>query len=154
MKKISLLFAIVMLLGSFVISVSAEIDRSKFECIDDIIYLESRTTAGEIIEKSGDASVVVIDLNGDVLDADAYIPNGSYIATMHNGIVADKVLLCLKEDVNCDGKVNAADARLALRYSAKLETLSMIQQLAADLNNDNKITAADARLILRKPCKV
>lgn len=52
-------------------------------------------------------------------------------------------------DVNFDGTINAADARLALRCSAKLETLSSESFLAADVDIDGKVTAADARKILR-----
>ncbi len=55
-----------------------------------------------------------------------------------------------KGDVNGDGNVNAADARLALRASAFLQELSDIEFNAADYNSDGKVTAADARLILRK----
>ncbi len=55
-----------------------------------------------------------------------------------------------KGDINGDGKINAADARLALRKSANLQTLSDIEFTAADYNSDGKVTAADARLILRK----
>lgn len=52
-------------------------------------------------------------------------------------------------DVNFDGNVKAADARLALRNAAKLEELSSDALLAADVDLDGKITAADARKILR-----
>lgn len=55
-----------------------------------------------------------------------------------------------KGDVNGDGKITAADAREALRASAKLETLSEKQKQAADVNCDGKVTAADAREILKK----
>lgn len=55
-------------------------------------------------------------------------------------------------DVNNDGKITAADARLALRLSAGLETLEKLDVTIAvvDYNGDNKITAADARKILRR----
>lgn len=53
-------------------------------------------------------------------------------------------------DVDGNGSVSAADARLALRYAANLETsLSIAQIEAADVNGDGNVTAADARLILR-----
>lgn len=52
-------------------------------------------------------------------------------------------------DVNLDGKVNAADARLALRRAAKLEDLSDEAFAAADVNFDGEVTASDARKILR-----
>ena len=52
-------------------------------------------------------------------------------------------------DVNLDGKITSADARLALRNAAGLETLSEEAFLAADVNSDKKVTASDARKILR-----
>ncbi len=52
-------------------------------------------------------------------------------------------------DVNGDGVVKAADARLALRYSARLEELSEEQIKAADVDKSGTVNAADARTILR-----
>lgn len=52
-------------------------------------------------------------------------------------------------DIDFDGKVTPKDARIALRVSAKLETLTAIEFEAADVNDDNKVTAKDARSILR-----
>ncbi len=52
-------------------------------------------------------------------------------------------------DINNDGKVNAIDARTALRVSAQLDTLTDAQADAADVNFDGKVNAIDARLILR-----
>ena len=53
-------------------------------------------------------------------------------------------------DVDGDGNVTAADARLALRASVGLEELTDAQKNAADIDGDGNITAADARSILRK----
>ena len=52
-------------------------------------------------------------------------------------------------DINGDSKINAADARLALRYSARLEEFSEEQLDAADVDKSGKVTASDARKILR-----
>lgn len=52
-------------------------------------------------------------------------------------------------DINNDGKVNALDARTALRASAQLDTLTEAQAEAADVNFDGKVNAIDARIILR-----
>lgn len=57
-------------------------------------------------------------------------------------------------DVDGDGFITAADARVALRASVKLENLSKEQELAANVDNDDFITAADARLILRASVKL
>lgn len=52
-------------------------------------------------------------------------------------------------DVVADGKINAADARKVLRYSAKLESYSANIEINGDVNRDGRITSADARLILK-----
>lgn len=52
-------------------------------------------------------------------------------------------------DVDLNGKISAADARLALRFSVGLEILTEIQQKIADMNNDGAVKASDARSILR-----
>lgn len=52
-------------------------------------------------------------------------------------------------DMNRDGTVTAADARIALRISAQLEVATELRLEAGDTNNDGKITAVDARKILR-----
>ena len=57
-------------------------------------------------------------------------------------------------DVNNDGKITAADARLALRISAKIDTPTEYQAKAADWDGNGKITAMDARSILRKAAKL
>ena len=54
-------------------------------------------------------------------------------------------------DVDQDGSITAADARLALRRAVNLEDYvpGSVEFRAADVDFDNKITATDARSILR-----
>lgn len=53
-------------------------------------------------------------------------------------------------DLNIDGKISAADARLALRYAVGLEGKpSMVMLILSDVDGSGKISAADARCILR-----
>ena len=54
-------------------------------------------------------------------------------------------------DVDFDGDVTAADARLALRRAVELETYEKGSDayVACDADRDGEVTAADARLILR-----
>ena len=54
-------------------------------------------------------------------------------------------------DVDGDGEITAADARLALRRAVDLETWTeeAVQFLSADVDTDGVVTAADARKILR-----
>ena len=54
-------------------------------------------------------------------------------------------------DVDGDGKITSADARLALRRSVKLEDYpeGSAPYLACDADGDGTVSSADARLILR-----
>ena len=60
----------------------------------------------------------------------------------------------LNGDINNDGKITAADARLLLRYTAKLESLDSETLKYSDANKDGRISAADARLLLRVSAKL
>ena len=53
-------------------------------------------------------------------------------------------------DVNGDGVVTPADARLVLRHATHIELLYLEQFDFADYDGDSKITTVDARLVLRK----
>lgn len=57
-------------------------------------------------------------------------------------------------DIDSDGKVTAADARLTLRAAVGLDKLNDTEKSAADLDFDGKVTAADARLVLRVAVKL
>ena len=52
-------------------------------------------------------------------------------------------------DVDGNGKIDATDARLALRAAVGLETLSVSQKKTSDVDFDGQVTSSDARLILR-----
>ncbi|MBR5497460.1 MAG: dockerin type I repeat-containing protein, partial [Clostridia bacterium] len=90
-----------------------------------------------------------VEIIGDILYLTTYTINPDT-----NKIIKMDSLSVMKTDtnvgdVNFDGKVTAADARLVLRCSAGLELFTVAQFSAADVNGDTKITAADARLVLR-----
>lgn len=109
-------------------------------CNGELVLESDDISAGEFtftVQKSGNytASVVVTDADSTVTDASG----GSLKA----------VEKAEKGDANCDGKVNAADARYALRCAAGLEITEEALIYAADINGDGKITAYDSRAILR-----
>lgn len=52
-------------------------------------------------------------------------------------------------DVDGDGKILAADARLILRRAAKLIEFTDEQDYLADVDDNGKVTANDARIVLR-----
>lgn len=72
------------------------------------------------------------------------VVSGGRLNTLKAVLAAKGLLL---GDVDMNGRVTSADARLALRCSAQLETLNQQQLVMADVNYDGVITAADARII-------
>lgn len=52
-------------------------------------------------------------------------------------------------DVDKNGKIEAVDARLALRFAAQLQAYNEYEGWAADVITDGKLVAEDARIILR-----
>jgi hypothetical protein len=69
----------------------------------------------------------------------------------HCGHVEQEVMApvtVLLGDVNGDGRVNARDARILLKFLAGLVEENEVDQVAADFNNDGKVNARDARAIL------
>ncbi len=101
-------------------------------------------------------------IDGYTLDYDIDINTiGKYPVTVYYGDYSASFDYTVAErrditagDVNFDGTIDAADARLALRYSAKIENLSDAAAAAADVNLDNEVNAADARKILRVSAKI
>lgn len=97
-----------------------------------------------------------------------YLDSNSKAVAMDTSLIDDKLVFTtnltglffivdegsFKGDVDGDGKITAADARLALRAAAKLTTLTKAQLEAADLTNDGRVTAEDARKILRVAAKL
>ncbi len=62
--------------------------------------------------------------------------------------------IIVKGDVNSDGRVTAADARMILRIAAKLENPDDITKSAADINSDGSVTTSEARDVLRFSAKL
>ena len=60
--------------------------------------------------------------------------------------VTDMPAMC---DLDKDGKVTTADARIALRIALRLENADDVLKTAADVDGNGTVTAADARTILR-----
>ena len=71
------------------------------------------------------------------------------VLSKDNSVLSEYSVIVLY-DVNGDGKIQADDARTALRTSVKLDTLTGVYFAASDVNGDKKIQADDARSILRK----
>lgn len=124
-------------------------------CILSLVFVAGTVVAvfadsaafGLVADEVTTEDVTVVEDATDVVDEDT-----SDVAddeTPDEEVSSEVTTTYLMGDVDLSGKVEAADARLALRVAAQLETLSDLQLLLADVNADNKIIAADARSILR-----
>lgn len=60
----------------------------------------------------------------------------------------------LMGDANSDGIITSNDARMILRFSAKLQKFSNEQKKICDINKNGTITAADARVALKISAKL
>ena len=120
---------------------------------NDYAYLDL-TVPADFADKTVDLKYFTV-LYSDVLGENAVgWADAKHLSdcVLHIAVSASASIATMLGDVNLDGKVLANDARLALRYSAKLEKdLTPVQIAnAAVINKDDKtVTAADARLILR-----
>ena len=71
-------------------------------------------------------------------------PSGDQISFRH----------ILLGDVNGNGRIDAADARAALRLASKLDLPTVPTVRAADVDENGKLASADARMILRAAAKI
>lgn len=98
------------------------------------------------------------DAEGNRLDKNASFRTGDKFNCTVTITLSERKLLeytfVVLGDTDCDGKVTASDARVALRISAGIENASDAVKSAADTNSDGKVTATDARNILRATAKI
>lgn len=116
------------------------------------LYLYAPQTVDEIMSmlssSDGVSEIKFVPCND--LERDYVTTNDAFVLE-YAGRKCDEVYITLRGDADGDGLISAADARLALRYSASLDTLI---PLSAEVTNDGKITSADARQILRVAAKL
>ncbi len=108
-------------------------------------------TVAQVKQAMLNSGWVITDADGKTLADDKALTTGCLIKSADGKQVYAYAML---GDVNMDGKLSAADARLALRISAKLDTGTPVMLLAADCDGKEKVTASDARVILRVSAKL
>ena len=115
-----------------------------------ISTIRIKTKIEAIAESIRNDNFAIVDKDGKDIATTEYIGTGSKILIKDNsGKVINEYTVCVPNDVDGNGKTTAADARLALRGSAKLENIDGVYATASDVDGNGKITAADARKILR-----
>ena len=125
-------------------------DTVKVDNTAKVSTVNTKSSANDILKSVKNEKVSIVDKDGKAISGDALVGTGAKIQIKDNsGKVISTYTVCVPTDVDGNGKTTAADARLALRGSAKLEKVEGVYATASDMNADGKITAADARKILR-----
>ncbi len=131
------------------------LDNGSITISENIAIVVPEMTVENIIKSVKNEKIAILSAGGKKLADNALAGTGTKVQILdNNGKVLTEYTVLVKSDVNGDAKITAADARVALRASAKLENLKDVFVTAADNNGDKKITAADARKILRKSAKL
>lgn len=105
-------------------------------------------TDGEIVTAfTPQASAQNYCLTSPICDDDGVIYYWNDSGTLFALSDAEEVLLA--GDINGDGKVTTADARLLLRMAVGLDELTEQALTAGDMDNSGTITTSDARAVLR-----
>jgi len=98
---------------------------------------------------------VVVNMKTSETVADGELAATGYaVVLVYDNKIVDYCYIVVSGDGDSNGKLTAADARLALRISAKLEAADAATLAALDLNGDGKISASEARTILRVSAKL
>ncbi|MCD7828364.1 MAG: hypothetical protein LUG85_07525, partial [Clostridiales bacterium] len=114
------------------------------------ITLTANTKVTELA-KTLDKQVTVTNTDGSELETEALVGTGCKVQVLDDsGEIVLEYTAVVPMDVDGNGKVTAADARIALRVAAGLETVETFYAAAADCDADTYNTPSDARAILRK----
>lgn len=115
---------------------------------DEMLTVCLGMTAQELVENVLEGAVVT-DKDGNVLENNVPVASGMQVDFYFNEEKIAEITVVVKGDIDGDTKINAADARLALRASVGLEELSDWQYNAANVESETRIDAGAARCILR-----
>ncbi len=117
-----------------------------FKDAGSVIVVAPDTQLGDVMfTLSGGAGVAVTRPDGGPVTPEDAVCSGMEL-TMPEG---EKDTLVVLGDADGDGQITSADARLALRYSVKLDNPVRWQLNASRVTGGEKTTSEDARLILR-----
>ncbi len=155
MKKLLALFLALVILSAFCVTSSAynffDDAENDFICTNNALYLTNEKKAGDV--RYFEERFSIVDKDGNPLSADDYISTGCKLVYFEKFDMFDIILV---GDINCDGHVTAADARVALRMSAGLYNVNENPDKygAFDSNCSGTLEAADAREILRVAAQI
>lgn len=117
---------------------------------DNVLYLQKVVSLSSLKQKITSTLPeyeVVFEAFGD--EERDFAVTGDKFYIEFSDTRSEELEICVMGDVDRNGTVTAADARLTLRYAAKIEVFSENFPKSADIDRDGSATASDARKILR-----
>lgn len=117
---------------------------------DNVLYLHKAVSLSSLKQKITSTLPeykVVFEAFGD--EERDFAVTGDKFYIEFSDTRSEELEICIMGDVNRNGTVTAADARLTLRYAAKIEVFPENFPKSADIDCDGSATPADARKILR-----
>ena len=123
---------------------SAAINTARAKESGGFVYTVPGMTAKDLTALAG-SGAAVSKADGKALAAKEAVASGMTLKKPDGA----KRTIVIRGDIDGNGKIESADARLALRRSVSLEKFADWQTAAALVSGSDKVTSADARLILR-----
>ncbi|MBQ3087220.1 MAG: hypothetical protein IJC45_07790 [Clostridia bacterium] len=111
---------------------------------DDAIIGLADTTVATLLEQA-EKGAKLIKADGTDKNQDEKVGTGDKLVLSDN----TEIVISVLGDINGDGAITTADARLALRKAVGLETFSEAQDRAAKVDGSKEVEVAHARKILR-----
>ena len=119
--------------------------------VNGILVIDKTVTEKDIFDNTNATQIVNAD---DTENTDGVLKTEMKANVFTGAELTDSIAMALLGDVDCDGDVDVADARLALRAAVKLDILVGARFAAADVDFSNDISVSDARTILRIAVKL
>ena len=126
-------------------------NNSNITVKDTVANVTPEMSVTAFVESVDNEKVRVLTADGKELAKDAFLGTGTKIQVLDtDGTVLSEYEVMVKSDLDGDGKINPADARLALRAAAGIDAISGVYETAANYDDKDSVSPADARMILRK----
>ncbi len=140
------------------------ITESETNGLEKLEFAEKAEVEGKIDEENKKVSILPKESKGITLDdfkvmfKGAVSVAGEKIDKVFNGMKfmfnGNEYTFIIKGDTQADGKIAASDARMILRFAAKLDNPDDVAKESADINSDGNITSMEARSVLRFAAKL
>ena len=115
----------------------------------NVWWVPENMTVTQFLATAPTDMVDIFNADEEKLAPDDIIATGCEYKINHPGQFFKIFHLIVKYDLNCDGLVTSADARLALRFAVGLEKANKEQLYASNVSKSYEFTADIARTILR-----